>query len=127
MKPQLNYQDTTTFISVQSTGYANNKTPIEQVAVPSIFLQGTGFQHQNQQDAATSDAIVYPDPTNAFIVDHWNRLEGMYVLAPLFGADSDDGWYKVVQVNVNRDHLLENKIDNIECLLKKTRKVPNVS
>jgi hypothetical protein len=127
MRPKLHYQDTATFVKVGSSGYANDKAVVEQEDVPVIFLQGTGFVHQNSQDAVTSDAIVYPDPSSQFVQDNWNRLEGMYLLAPLFGVDSDDGWYKITNVLVNRDHLLGNQIDNIECQLKKTRRIANVS
>lgn len=123
----LNYQDTATFVVVQSAGYAGSKALVEQEDVPVIFLQGTALVHSGFQDNVDADAICYVDPGDEFVRDHNYRLEGMYVLAPLFEVDDDDGWYKVETVTVNRDHLLGNVIDNVELQLKKTRPVPNVS
>jgi hypothetical protein len=50
----------------------------------------------------------------------------MYILAPLFGVDDPNGWFKIVDVTINRDHLLNNVIDNVELKLKKTRPIPGV-
>ena len=53
-----------------------------------------------------------------FLTENNYRLEGMYVLAPLFDVNSNDGWYKITNVRINRNHLLATNIDNIELLLK---------
>lgn len=121
------YQDTATFVKVTSGVYANSKTVVEQEGVPVVFLQSTGFNRSRFSETIDADAICYPDPLSEFVVDNFNRLEGMYILAPLFGVDNDDGWYKVETVIVNRDHLLTNTIDNIELRLKKTKKIDGVS
>lgn len=123
----LNYQDTATFFTTQAAGYANDKIVDSQDDVPVIFLQNTGFNRTNNQETDTADAICYPDPTSAFILANHHRLEGMYILAPLFGMGDDDGWYKVTAVNVNRDHLLGNEVENIELRLKRTTKLAGVS
>lgn len=124
---KLIYQDSATFVKVTADGYGNDKVIDETASVPVIFLQTTGFEHGNFQDGTTADAVCYPDPENTFVLDNNNRLEGMYILAPLFGVTSDEGWYKVVDVSVNRDHLLTNTINNIELTLKKTRRIMGVS
>lgn len=121
------YHDTATFVRVESTGYGNDKIAVGQDDVAVTFLQNTGFSHGQFRDGITSDAICYPDPDSEFIANNGNRLEGMYVLAPMFDVDNDQGWYKITSVNVNRDHLLGNRVDNIECLLTKSVRVPNVS
>ena len=100
---------------------------MEQYEVKATFLQNTGFLHTNNQDVIDSDAIVYPDELNAVVKSLANRLEGMYVIAALYGADEDESWYKITKVSVNRDHLLTNTIDNIQCLLKKSEALPGVS
>lgn len=123
----LNYPDTATFVKVEASGYANNKGSVQQVDVPVIFIQSTGFVRAGFQENVDADAICFPDFNNGFIVDNHNRLEGMYVREPLFGEPNDGSWYKITQVTVNRDHLLGNTIDNIELLLKKTRPIPQVS
>lgn len=127
MSALLKYQDTATFVKVIASGYANSKTSQQQIDVPVIFLQNTGFERSSFRETVDSDAICFPDPENAFIIANSNRLEGMYILAPLFNVEEDEGWYKIVAVTVNRDHLLNNEIDNIELALKKTRKIPGVS
>lgn len=127
MSDLLNYQDLTTFVLAQSSGYGNNKTVDVQGDVEVIFIQNTQFRRFGYQDQIDADAICFPNPLNTFITTHFNRLEGMYILAPLFGASDTVAWFKVTQVIVNRDHLLENEIDNIELRLKKASAIPGVS
>lgn len=123
----LNYPDTATFVKVESTGYANDKESQQQIDIPVIFIQSTGFVRAGYQENVDADAICFPDFTNAFIVANHNRLEGMYVRAPLFSETNAESWYKVESATVNRDHLLGNTIDNIELRLKKTRPISGVS
>lgn len=123
----LDYPDTATFYFVTSSGYGNNKVISEQEDVPVVWVPSTGFTRINPGELTTSDAQCYPDPENDFVIEHNYRLEGMYILAPLFDVDDDAGWYKVINCNIYRDHLIDNQIDNIQLLLKKTRRVLNVS
>lgn len=127
MTNYLHYQDIVTFYKVTSGNYANSKSVSSYADVPVIFIQNTKLTHNDFQDNTDSDAICYPDPSNSFIIANFNRLEGMYIQAILFGVGSADSWYKIEVVNVNRDHLLTNTIDNIELLLKKTEPIAGVS
>lgn len=122
----LNYCDTATFYKVEGNGY-NKKIVTSSSEVACLFSQSVGYGHSNNQDFADSDSICYPDPCNAFILANKLRLEGMYVLAPLFDASDDDGWYKITSVTVNKDLLLQNQVGNIELALKKTKKLDLVS
>lgn len=123
----LTYNDCATFVEVKSSGYSKNKIPIMHEDVPVIFLQNTGMNRTNYQDGVIADAICFVDPENDFILAKHYRLEGFYVLDPLFDISEEEAWYKVVSVAINRDHLLENEINNIELRLKKAQRVPNVS
>lgn len=123
----LEYPDTATFVLAQSGVYGNNKTMLEQFAVDVIFVQNLQFRRFGYQDQIDADALCFPDITNEFVMEHANRLEGMYVLMPLYGAADNISWFKVTQVIVNRDHLLNNEIDNIELRLKKASPIPGVS
>lgn len=125
--PKLNHKDTVTFVVVDSTEYGNSKVVTEQHDVKGTFLQNTGFLHTTNQDLLDADAILYPDEKNEWVKANHNRLEGLYVVAPLFDADPDESWYKVETVAVNRDHLLGNKIDNIQLTLKRTEALQGVS
>ena len=127
MTLKLDYPDTATFVIAQSGDYGNKKSVQEQMDVSVIFSQNTQFRHFGFQDQIDADAICYPDIEDDFVIDNFNRLEGMYIMAPLFGAGDDISWYKVTQVIVNRDHLLDNQIDNIELRLKKASAIPGVS
>lgn len=123
----LEYRDVATIVSVESAGYSSNKTVSSHEDVSCVFLQNTKAGHGAFQDTKGSDAVLYPNPNSQFVLDNYNRLEGMYVLMPLYGSSNDDSWYKITSVTVNRDHLLNNQIDNIQCLLKKTRPINGVS
>lgn len=127
MTLKLKYPDTGIFIKTTSDGYANTKITSEQESVPIIFVQNTGFERNNAQDSVKSDAVCYPDFTNGFVIENVNRLEGMYLIVQLFNSTENQSWYKIIDVTVNRDHLLNNKIDNIELRLKKTRPVSGVN
>lgn len=120
------YQDLITIYKVVSGGYGG-KIIEEYEEVSAIFLQGVGFTRTNNQEMITSDAVCYVDPLNSFVVAENNRLEGMYILAPLFDVSDEQGWYRVTNCIVNRDHLLGNTIDNIQLLLKKTNRLINIS
>lgn len=123
----ISYYDTVTFYKVTSGGYGANKLIESSDDVSCLFLQNTGFGHSNNQDFIDADAICYPDPESLFITVNYFRLEGMYVLAPMFDAGDDNGWYKVTAVTVNKDILLENQVGNIELALKKTARLRLVS
>lgn len=121
------YQDTVTFVKVTSSEYGNDKVASSYDDVRCVFLQDTAFVHGGYRDNVDSDAVCYPDPESTFVKNNYSRLEGMYILASLFGSGASDSWYKVENVIVNRDHLLSNQIDNIELRLKKTRPIAGVS
>lgn len=127
MTQLLNYPDTATFAEVGSSGYAGKKAMIAQFECEVIFVQSIDFRHNNFRDEIDADALCFPNPENEFVVNYSNRLEGMYVLMPLYGAADSVAWYKITKVTVNRDHLISNSIDNIELQLKKATPVPGVS
>lgn len=127
MNMMLHYPDTATFVKVTSTGFGNTKVVESMDYVNVIFVQNTQYRRDPFQDGLDSDALCFPDPCNSFVVDNYNRLEGMYVLMPLYGAPDDIAWFKIINVTVNRDHLIDNSIDNIELRLKKTQPIPGVS
>lgn len=127
MTLKLDYPDTATFVEAKSTGYSGSKVMFQQFDCPVIFIQSTDFVHSGHQDNIDADAICFPDINNEFIRALANRLEGLYILMPLFGGADDRSWYKVTRATVNRDHLLTNSIDNIELELKKAEPVPGVS
>lgn len=128
MSKRLNHKDHVIFVVVNSAdGYGNSKQVVEQHDVKGTFLQSTGFVHSNNEDILNSDAVLYPNERDPFVIANHNRLEAMYVIAPLYDADPNKSWFKVTSVAVNRDHLLSNHIDNVQLTLKRTEALPGVS
>lgn len=123
----LDYQDEVIILKAASGGYRGAKTVTDYKVIPGIFIQSTAFVQAGFQENIDADAIFFPDPTTQFVIDNFNRLEGMYIIAELFGVSEDEAWYKIEEVTVNRDHLLENETDNIQLNLKKTEPIPGVS
>lgn len=118
----IQYVDTIRLVKPVIDGHGSEKIG-ETVEVPGLFMQSTGWTHGGNQSAITSDASVYVDHTHEFVMENFNRLEGMLVIANLFGADSADAWYRVTQVVVGQDKLLGNRIDNIQLFLKKSTEI----
>jgi len=87
----------------------------------------TGYTHSDHQDAITSDAIAFIDPSNSNVISNFYRLEEMLVIANLFGASEAQSWFKIESVVVARDTLLCNNIDNVQLNLKKVRPVGGIS
>lgn len=124
---RLNYNELATFVIAESDGYRGSRAMAEQHSVDCIFIQSISFSNSSQQETRDADAIIFPNPDDAFISENFYRLEGMYVMVSPFGASGAISWYRIESVTINRDHLLTNSIDNIECLLKKTEAVSGVS
>lgn len=124
---RLFHKDTITIIKVVSSEYGNKKVISETKEIKATFLQSTGDGHGANQDFTNSDAIVFPDERDAWVIENAYRLEGMYVIASVGDSSQGDNWYKITRVAVNRSHLTSNIIDNIECALKKTEALGNVS
>lgn len=122
----LDYKDNVRLVATDVDGYGS-ETVGEEATVGALFGQNTGWSHGSNQTAVTSDAFCYIDPSDEFVVDHFNRLEGMLVVAQLFGVGFADAWYRITDVSVGRDSLLCNQIDNILLGLKKTTGIAGVS
>lgn len=118
----VDYKDSVRLIAPGVSGYGSEYISTE-ATIPAIFGQGTGWAHGNNQTAVTSDAFCYIDPNNAFVVSNFYRLEGMLIVAQLFGVAASDAWYRIVHVAIGRDSLLCNKIDNVLLSLKKTTEI----
>jgi len=118
------YKDLITIYEVVPDEYGNDKIEIDSGLVDCLFLQSVGFNHSSFRDNVDSDSTAFLNPLNSFVAANAYRLEGFYVKAEMFGSASDESWYKITAVAVNKDALGCNNIDNVEIALKKTRKVP---
>lgn len=126
MSVPLKYVDTIKLVKPVIDKYGTNK--IGQVEeVKCIFITRTGFAHTNNQEVISTESSVYIDPENEFVLNNSNRLERFFVIASRFGSDEGDSWYKVVNVSIGMDKLLNNKIDHIKLTLDKTAGIKYVS
>lgn len=122
----LDYKDTVNLVDPVIDAYGAEKIgQVEQV--PALFIQNTGWQHSDNQDAIDSDGEIYIDPTHWFVVENAYRLEELLVIANPLGGATADAWYRITDVTVGQDKLLTNQIDNIKLELKKSTELPYVS
>lgn len=95
--------------------------------VNCLFINRTGTSHGANQDSIISDASLYIDVDDSYVIENHNRLEEFLVKANRFGISDEDAWYKITNVSIGMDKLLDNKIDNIKLSLKKTVGIQYVS
>ena len=122
----INYNDTITLVTTTVDSYGAEIVD-QEYDVPAVVEMATGYAHSGNQDAITSDAIAFVDPTNADVLENFYRLEEMLVIANLFGASEAQSWFKIENVIVARDTQLCNKVDNVQLSLKKVRPVGGIS
>jgi hypothetical protein len=123
---EIDYQDTIRIISTTVDEYGN-EIYADETSVAAVFEQNTGFRHSASQDGVSANVVAFVDPADDFIVDNFYRLEGMLAIAELFGVGVTSAWYRITSVTVARASQLDNEIDNIQLVLKKTAGLTGVS
>lgn len=118
MNKLLNYQDTVRLIATAQDGYGDN-TIATDIEVGALFHKGTSQSHSSYVERIACDAHVYLDIDNPFIQKNAFRLEGMYVVANLYGGKESESWYKISRVVVGQRKLLDNAVNNVHCFLTK--------
>lgn len=128
MGVELDYKDQVKIVSTTLTADGYGTEVIEEIHdIDGLMIHNSGLQHSRFRTEIISDAEVYLDPEDEFIQSKSYRLEGMYILANQFNNTDSQEWYKIIQVIIGEDKLLDNEIDTISCQLKKTSEVPSVS
>lgn len=119
MSVKLTYTDSIRLVKPVIDNYGGER--IGQIeTVSCIFITRTGESHSNNQNVITTDASLYIDPAHWFVVNNFNRIEEFLIIANRFNSTDGDSWYKITNVSIGMDKLLENKIDHIKVSLKKT-------
>lgn len=114
----LEYKDPVILINTAQDGWGDNAIGhIEHLN--GLFLQGTNQAESNYVEALSCDAHIYLDIENPFVKENAFRLEGMYVVANLYGGIESESWYKIARAKVGQRKLLENDINNVHCFLTK--------
>lgn len=118
------YRDTVRLYRVTADGYNQNKTVASYCDVNAVFLSELGMTRSGFVSNVTSGSICYLDPEDDYVVNNYNRLEGVYLRASVYGQYE---WYRIKEVVINRNHLLGDRVDNIEAYLDKVDPLYKVS
>lgn len=118
MNRLLNYQDTVRLIQTTQNGWGDNSVSVD-IEVPALFHEGTSQSQSSYVERIACDAHVYLDPENFYIKENAFRLEGMYIVANLYGGIESESWYKISRVVVGQRKLLDNAINNVHAYLTK--------
>jgi len=122
----IDYKDKVELIDPKYDAYGS-ETPDTRSEVQGLFIQNTGFSHGINADTISADATLYVDPTNAFVLANYHRLEGMLVIANPIGGEKTQSWYRISDVRIGRDNLITNKIQTVVLSLRKSTGIENVS
>lgn len=120
MSKYLCYKDTVKLVETSTPDGYGDVEPVVLTDLKCDFFTSTGFAHSNHVDIANSDAYAYIDENNPEVVARAYRLEGMFIVANLFGGVDNESWFKITTVRIGQDKLRFNKIDNVQIFLKKT-------
>lgn len=118
MNKLLNYQDTVRLIQTAQNGWGDNEV-ITDILVGALFHEGTSQSQSGYVERIACDAHVYLDIDNPFIQENAFRLEGMYLVANLYGGVESESWYKISRVVIGQRKLLDNALNCCHCFLTK--------
>ena len=118
MNQPLDYKDPVILIETAQDGYGDNSVAhVERLN--GLFVQGTSQSQSNYVEALGTDAHIYLDVENEFVLQNAFRLEGMYLICNLYGGIEPESWYKIARVKVGQRKLLGNEVNNVHCFLTK--------
>lgn len=118
MNQPLIYKDDVLLIETTQDGYGDNSIAhIEPIK--GLFVQGTSQSEINYTEMLGTDAHIYLDIENPFVLANAFRLEGMYLVVNIFNGIESESWYKIARCKVGQRKLLENDVNNIHCFLTK--------
>lgn len=118
MNQLLEYKDPVVLIETAQDGYGDN-TVIHAEHLKGLFVQGTSQAEASYVEGISTDAHIYLDIENQFVLENAFRLEGMYIVCSLFGGSEEEAWYKIARCKVGQRKLLGNEVNNVHCFLTK--------
>lgn len=118
MNQLLTYKDPVYLIETTQNMYGDNAIGhVEKIY--GLFVQGNSQSESRFVEALGTDAHIYLDIENPYVLENAFRLEGMYIVANLYGGKESQSWYKIARCKVGQRKLLENDINNVHCFLTK--------
>lgn len=119
MNKLLNYKDDVLLVDTSPDDYGDmGISHVEKLK--GLFVQGTSQSRTGYVDTIGTDAHIYLDINNDFIQRNAFRLEGMYLVANIFGGEENQQWFKIARVKVGQRKLLGNEVNNVHCFLDKS-------
>ena len=118
MNQLLEYKDPVVLIETAQDGYGDN-TVIHAEHLKGLFVQGTSQAEASYVEGISTDAHIYLDIENQFVLENAFRLEGMYIVCSLFGGNEEEAWYKIARCKVGQRKLLGNEVNNVHAFLTK--------
>ena len=118
------YRHLGTFYDTVSDNYGRSRLITQSEEIAIVVLAGVTLTTGGQAESTGSASTAYVDPKADFVTTNINRLNGMWLAVDSVGLVE---WYRVTGVTVNRNHLLGNRIDNIELSLVASEALPLVS
>lgn len=118
-------QDNVKIINAGVNGYGD-VIELDSAVIKGAFFEGTAESRSNDTDMIeTYDAHCYVDETADFVIDNAFRLEGMYLVVSLYGYPNEKSWYKIADVKLGVTKMLDNRVNNCHCFLKKCAALGN--
>lgn len=114
---QLTYKDPARIVRLAADEYGDMTVVQDQASILTLFLYGMSSNQNDYVDNIGTDAHVYLDINNSFILRNMERVEGMYLVFNRYGEDS---WYKIERAKVGRTVLTDNVDNCLHCFLSKS-------
>lgn len=118
MNKLLVYKDTVRLVQTTQNGWGDNTISVD-IEVPALFHEGTSQAQSGYVERIACDAHCYLDIDNDYIRENAFRLEGMYLVANLYGGIDSESWYKISRVVIGQRKLLDNALNNCHVFLTK--------
>lgn len=113
----LTYKDPATILRLKADEYGDMTIVEDEASILTLFLYGMSSNQNDYVDNIGTDAHVYLDINNSFILRNMERVEGMYLVFNRYGEDS---WYKIERAKVGRTVLTDNVDNCLHCFLSKS-------
>lgn len=122
----LDFKDSCTIWPTTADAYGKDVlgTP---ATVACLYQQNTTYQHSASQDAIGGTSRLVLPASDPFVLSHDYRLEEMIVEINPFGASAQTQTFKISDVTVGRDVLLNDEVKHVECQLQKIEVNASVS
>lgn len=117
MRLPRSYHSEGTIYNVRTGDFVGELFVTDQAQVKCLVQQAGEYARESFNIGGEPvDVVAWLEPENEWIRDYFYNLQGMYFFV-------DGEWYRIEKVNVHRSQLLNNRVDNVELLLNKSKEL----